>query len=55
MMVVKRNLGGKMEVSEGLYCERERIGALKEFLDIILTEEEREGIRGREVASARRK
>ena len=46
---VKRNLGkGKTEVVRVCESEEERVEALKEYFDITLTEEEREGIRGRE-------
>ncbi len=47
--VVKRNVGGKTEVVRVCGSEEERVEALREYFGIKLTEEEREGIRGREV------
>lgn len=47
--VVKRNLGGKTEVVRVCESEEERVGALGEYFGITLTEDEKEGIRGREL------
>lgn len=47
--VVKRNLGGKTEIVRICRSEEERMEALGGFFGIRLTEEEREGIKGREV------
>lgn len=47
--VVKRNLGGKTEVVQVCESEAERVEALGRYFAIVLTEEEREGVRGREV------
>jgi len=44
---VKRNLGGKTELVKSCKTENERVAALKEYFDIVLTQEEIEGIRGR--------
>ncbi|KAK2761689.1 N-terminal acetyltransferase [Arachnomyces sp. PD_36] len=43
---VKMNLGGKTSVVKRCRTEEERIEALREYFGIVLTEEEREGIRG---------
>ena len=44
--VVKRNLGGRTEVVEVCWNEEERVRALERWFGVVLTEEEREGIRG---------
>lgn len=44
---VKQNLGGKTSVVLSCKTEEERIKALKEMFNITLTDEEREGIKGR--------
>ncbi|CZT15318.1 related to arylamine N-acetyltransferase [Ramularia collo-cygni] len=44
--VVKENLGGKTGVLEVLLSERQRVEALETWFGIVLTEEERMGIRG---------
>ncbi|KAH7414066.1 arylamine N-acetyltransferase 2 [Phaeosphaeria sp. MPI-PUGE-AT-0046c] len=44
--VVKENLGGRTSVVEDCRTEEQRIAALEKWFGIILTEEEREGIRG---------
>lgn len=43
---VKENLSGKTVVVQECLSEQERIGALKKWFGIALTDEEREGIRG---------
>ena len=47
--VVKWNLGSKTEVVKVCESEAERVEALGVYFGITLTEDEREGIRGREV------
>ena len=47
--VVKRNMGGKTEVVKVCETEEERVRALKEYFAITLTEEEKKGIKGRNV------
>ncbi|CZT13472.1 hypothetical protein WAI453_012432 [Rhynchosporium graminicola] len=47
--VVKRNDGGKTSVVKVCGSEDERVEALREYLGIVLTDEEREGVRGRNV------
>lgn len=44
--LVKANLGGRTEVVQHCVSENERIEALKLWFGIILTQEERDGIRG---------
>lgn len=44
---VKRNMGGRTEVITLCETEGERVRALEEFFSITLTEEEKDGIRGR--------
>lgn len=46
---VKRNNGGKTELVMDCQNEEERIEALKEYFNITLTEEEIQGIKGRNV------
>ena len=46
---VKRNLGGKTEVVKVCRSEEERIQFLREYFGITLTEEERDGVKGRNV------
>lgn len=46
---VKRNLGGKTELVRVFETEEERIEGLKEYFGIDMTEEEIEGIRGRQL------
>lgn len=43
---VKRNLGGRTELVQTCETEGERVEALEKWFGIVLTEEEREGIRG---------
>ncbi|KAI9732674.1 MAG: DUF1279 super [Cirrosporium novae-zelandiae] len=43
---VKQNLGGKTILVKTCTTEEERVEALKEYFGILLTDEEREGIRG---------
>ena len=45
----KRNMGGKTEVVMVCATEGERVRALKEYFAITLTEEEKEGVRARNV------
>jgi arylamine N-acetyltransferase len=45
--VVKLNTGGRTSVAKVCKTEQERIEALKEYFGITLTEEQKEGIRGR--------
>ena len=45
--VVKENLGGKTSVVKVCESESERVRVLKEVFGILLTEEQRDGIRGR--------
>ena len=47
--VVKRNLGGQTEIVKICEGEHERVKALKEYFAITLTEEEKEGVKGRNV------
>lgn len=47
--VVKRNMCGKTSQIKVCRTEDERIEALKEFFNITLTEEEKEGVKGRNV------
>lgn len=44
---VKRNDGGKTRVVVSCRTEEERVKALKEYFDIVLTEEEVNGVKGR--------
>lgn len=46
---VKRNMGGKTEAVEVCETEVERVRALRNYFAITLTEEEKQGIRGRNV------
>lgn len=46
---VKRNMGGKTEVVKVCESEEERIKVFGEYFGIMLTEEERKGVRGRSV------
>ena len=46
---VKRNDGGKTRLEMDCQTEEERIKAFGEFFDIKLTEEEIEGVKGRNV------
>ena len=46
---VKRNMGGKTEALKVCETEEERAEALEEYFAIVLTEEEKEGVRGRNV------
>jgi hypothetical protein len=46
---VKRNMEGKTEVVKVCGSEEERIRVFGEYFGISLTEEEREGVRGRNV------
>lgn len=46
---VKRNDGGKTRVVKVCQTEEERVEALKKYFDIVLTEEEKLGVRGRNV------
>jgi arylamine N-acetyltransferase len=46
---VKRNMGGRTELVTVWETEEERVRGLEEVFGITLTEEEREGIRGRNV------
>ena len=46
---VKRNMGGKTEVVQVCQTEEERVRALEEYFAITLTEEEKDGVRGRNV------
>lgn len=46
---VKRNDGGKTRLELDCQTEAERIKAFGEFFDITLTEEEIEGVKGRNV------
>jgi hypothetical protein len=47
--LVKRNLGGKTETVVECKTENERVKALEEHFAIMLTEEERDSVRGRNV------
>ncbi|KAG0647465.1 putative acetyltransferase [Hyphodiscus hymeniophilus] len=46
---VKRNMGGKTEVVKVCRTEEERLKALEEYFAIKLTEDEKKGVRGRNV------
>lgn len=46
---VKRNMGGKTDVVKICATEEERVEAIKEYFAITLTEEEKLGVRGRNV------
>lgn len=46
---VKQNMGGKTETVMVCRTESERVRALEEYFNITLTEEERGGVRGRNV------
>lgn len=50
--VVKRNLGGKTDIVKVCQTEEERVQALKEYFNISLGEDEKQGIRGFETALA---
>lgn len=50
--VVKRNLGGKTDIVKICRTEEERVEALKEYFGIILSDDQKQGIRGFETALA---
>lgn len=50
---IKRNLGGKNEVVQTLFSEKERIEALENYFGIRLTDSQKEGIGSRPSALAR--
>jgi hypothetical protein len=47
--VVKRNLGGQTEIVKICEREQERVRIVKDYFAITLTEEEKEGMKGRNV------
>jgi arylamine N-acetyltransferase len=48
--VVKRNLGGKTDIVKICQTEEERIEALKEYFGIIMSDDQKQGIKGFETA-----